>query len=301
MMICFEPDRCQPGFSEPWYRAGRSGGASHGSRYTGRTASRSGAPRLSTEVFACGGGRIVAIHQFSEAATAPLDRFLTEINPPSPCIVVDLDVVRARYRTLRQALPEAEIYYAVKANPAAEVVSALAALGANFDLASPGELDICLGLNIAPQRLSFGNTIKRESAIARASAAGLGLFAFDSAPELEKLARSAPAARVFCRLLIENKGAEWPLTRKFGCESHMAVELLAAARQLGLRPAGVSFHVGSQQTYPQAWSDAIAHAAWVFRCVLASRARPPIDQPWRWAAGTLSSAGATAHRIHRGN
>src|SRR5271167_4005390 len=114
------------------------------------------------------------------------------------------------------------------------------------------------GLNIPPQRLSFGNTIKRESAIAGASAAGSGLYAFDSAAELEKLARSAPGAHVFCRILIENKGAEWPLTRKFGCESHMAIDLLAAAKRLGLRPVGLSFHVGSQQTDPQQWKAAIA-------------------------------------------
>jgi ornithine decarboxylase len=201
----------------------------------------------------------------SGLATPHLDRFLAENHPPTPFVVVDLEVVRARCDALRQALPSAEIYYAVKANPAAEIVSALAALGANFDLASPGELDICLGLNIPPQRLSFGNTIKRESAIAGASAAGIGLYAFDSAAELEKLARSAPGAHVFCRMLIENKGAEWPLTRKFGCESHMAADLLVTARQLGLRPVGVSFHVGSQQTDPQAWSSAIAHAAWIFR------------------------------------
>jgi ornithine decarboxylase len=109
------------------------------------------------------------------------------------------------------------------------------------------------------------NTIKRESAIAKAWNAGIGLFAFDSIAELEKLARSAPGARVFCRILIENHGAEWPLTRKFGCESHMAIDLLAAAKRLGLRPVGLSFHVGSQQTDPQQWKAAIAHAAWVFR------------------------------------
>jgi len=86
-----------------------------------------------------------------------------------------------------------------------------------------------------------------------------------TAAELEKLARRVPGAQVFCRLLIENKGAEWPLTRKFGCEAHMAADLLVEARQLGLRPIGVSFHVGSQQTDPQAWSSAITHAAWVFR------------------------------------
>ena len=168
--------------------------------------------------------------------TERLDRFLAEVRPPTPCIVLDLGIVRSRYAALRLALPTAEIYYAVKAKPAVEVVAALAAIGASFDLASPGEIDICLGLNVSPERLSFGNTIKRESGIARAVTDGVGLFAFDSA-----------------------------LTRKFGCDAHMATDLLVAARQLGLRPVGVSFHVGSQQTDPGAWSGAIAHAAWVFR------------------------------------
>jgi ornithine decarboxylase len=168
------------------------------------------------------------------APTLRLDRFLADNPLPTPIVVLDLEVVQARYAALQQALPAAAIYYAVKANPATEIVSALAELGAHFDLASRGEMDICLGLDIPPERLSFGNTIKRESAIAEASSNGIALFAFDSAAELEKLARSAPGARVFCRVLIENKGAEWPLTRKFGCEAHMAADLLVAARQLGL-------------------------------------------------------------------
>ena len=191
-------------------------------------------------------------------------RFLSEVHPPTPFIVLDLDIVRARYAALRQALPGAAIYYAVKANPATEIVAALAELGASFDLASPGELDICLGLRGPAQRLSFGNTIKRERDIAAAWAKGVGLFALDSAGEVEKLARSAPGGRVFCRLLVENKGAEWPLTRKFGCESRMAADLLVAAKQQGLHPVDVSFHVGSQQTDPHQWSAAIAHAAWIF-------------------------------------
>lgn len=107
--------------------------------------------------------------------------------------------------------------------------------------------------------------MNREAAIARAASNGIVRFAFDSAAVLEKVARRAPGAQVFCRLLIENRGAEWPLTRKFGCEARMAADLLVNARQLGLRPIGVSFHVGSQQTEPHAWSAAIAHAAWVFR------------------------------------
>jgi ornithine decarboxylase len=197
--------------------------------------------------------------------TPHIDQFLKDARPASPCVILDTNVVRLRYEALRRELPEAEIFYAVKANPTPEVVSLLMSLGAHFDVASPGEIDFCLGLHVPPQRLSFGNTIKRESAIATSRAAGVDLFAFDSISEIEKLARSAPGARVFCRILIENKGAEWPLTRKFGCESHMAIDLIVAAKSRGLRPVGLSFHVGSQQTDPLQWGPAIAHAAWVYR------------------------------------
>jgi ornithine decarboxylase len=198
-------------------------------------------------------------------ASARLDHFLADVRPATPCIVFDLETVRAQYRALQACFPSVDIYYAVKANPAVEVISALAALGANFDLASEGEIARCRALKIPAARFSFGNTIKRERAIAAAHGAGVDLFAFDSAAELEKLARCAPGARVFCRILVKNTGAEWPLTRKFGCESRMAVDLLIAAEQHGLHPVGVSFHVGSQQTDPGAWAPAIAHAAWIFR------------------------------------
>ena len=197
--------------------------------------------------------------------TGRLDRFLAERRPETPCIVIDLDIVCARYRALHALFPSATIFYAVKANPAAEVIAALAGLGASFDLASQGELRRCRELDISAARLSFGNTIKRETEIAGAHADGVGLFAFDSIAELEKLSRGAPGAGVFCRLLVDGKGAEWPLSRKFGCAPDMAIDLLGRAPALGLRPLGVSFHVGSQQMEPQRWGDAIASAARVFR------------------------------------
>ena len=197
-------------------------------------------------------------------ATGRMDQFLSKQSNSTPLIVVDLDIVRGQYLALSQLFPQTAIYYAVKANPAPAVIGALAPLGARFDVASEGEIDRCLDLGIAAGRLSFGNTIKRETGIARARERGVNLFAFDSAAELEKLARAAPQSRVFCRLLVEGMGAEWPLTRKFGCSATMAIELLERAQTLGLRPAGVSFHVGSQQTDPQQWPPAIEVAAAVF-------------------------------------
>ena len=130
--------------------------------------------------------------------------------------------------------------------------------------ASRGEIELCLDNGVAADRLSFGNTIKKEKDIAFAYQAGLRLFAFDSAPELDKLARAAPGARVFCRILVCCEGAEWPLSRKFGCAPEMAVELLRRAHDLGLDPYGVSFHVGSQQTDLGQWDGAIGSAARMF-------------------------------------
>jgi len=152
----------------------------------------------------------------------------------------------------------------MKANPAAEIVTMLERKGAHFDVASRGEIELCLAHGIAPDRLSFGNTVKKEKDIAFAHRAGLRTFAFDSAHELDKLARVAPGARVFCRILVACDGAEWPLSRKFGCAPEMAIDLLRKARELGLDPYGVSFHVGSQQTDLGQWDGAVGTAARMF-------------------------------------
>ncbi len=196
--------------------------------------------------------------------TEKITRFLADRQPETPCLVVDLDVVAEAYRMLRHYLPLARVFYAVKANPAVEIVGLLDKLGSSFDVASRGEIDLCLGRGVTPERISFGNTIKKERDIAYAYAQGVRLFAFDSAAELEKLARAAPGSRVFCRILVASEGAEWPLSRKFGCAPEMAVELLRQARRAGLDPYGVSFHVGSQQTNLDQWDSAIGRAARMF-------------------------------------
>ncbi|HZT18765.1 MAG TPA: type III PLP-dependent enzyme, partial [Dongiaceae bacterium] len=160
-------------------------------------------------------------------------RYMRTAELPSPCLVVDVDLVAHNYRMLAGALPGARIFYAVKANPAPEILARLAGLGACFDAASLGEIELCLSLGVGPERISFGNTIKKQSDIAAAFARGVRLFAFDSAGELAKLAESAPGAMVYARVLMDGAGADWPLSRKFGCEPAMAEELLAEAAARG--------------------------------------------------------------------
>jgi ornithine decarboxylase len=182
-----------------------------------------------------------------------------------PCLVVDLDVVRENYSTFAKALPDSRVFYAVKANPAPELLSLLASLGSCFDTASVAEIEMALAAGASADRISFGNTIKKERDIARAFALGVRLFAVDCKAEVEKVSRAAPGAKVFCRFLFGCAGAEWPLSRKFGCDPEMAVEVLDHAQKLGLEPVGVSFHVGSQQRRTAAWDEALKTAAAIFR------------------------------------
>ncbi len=112
-----------------------------------------------------------------------------------PCLVVDLDVVRDNYKAFAKSLPDSRVFYAVKANPAPELLSLLASLGSCFDTASVAEIEMVLAAGATPERISFGNTIKKERDIARAYALGVRLFAVDCKAEVEKIGRAAPAPR----------------------------------------------------------------------------------------------------------
>lgn len=194
-----------------------------------------------------------------------LRRFVEQNQPATPCLVLDVDRVEHNYNALKAALPEAAIFYAIKSNPAAPILQRLARLGSNFDCASVNEIDMALAAGGTPERISFGNTIKKQRDIAAAYARGIRIYAFDSPEELHKLAESAPGSKVFCRILTSGEGADWPLSRKFGCEADMAYDLLLEAHRLGLKPWGISFHVGSQQKNPKMWDEAVKTTSRLFR------------------------------------
>jgi len=196
--------------------------------------------------------------------TPKIARFLVDRRPPAPCLVFDLDRLEANFRRLRAVLPLAEIYYAVKANPAPSVLERLVSLGSCFDAASFEEIEACLAAGAAPGGISYGNTIKKAASIRAARQAGIDLFAFDSAEELHKLAENVPGARVYCRVAVGNEGADWPLSRKFGADLALARELMLRAGALGLDPCGLSFHVGSQQTRTTSYEAAIGRVAMLF-------------------------------------
>ncbi|MGW4652653.1 type III PLP-dependent enzyme [Kitasatospora sp. NPDC004289] len=182
-------------------------------------------------------------------------------------LLFDLAGIAAQYDALRRELPDVDVRFALKACPVDEVLATLAARGAGFDAAGPGEILQALRTGVPVERVHFGNTVKSDRCIAEAYALGVRDFATDSLADVTAIARHAPGARVFCRLATDGAGALWGLSQKFGCSAADAVEVMAVARASGLVPSGLSVHVGSQQMTTEAWRDAFDALADVLRAL----------------------------------
>ena len=166
---------------------------------------------------------------------------------------MDLDLVAAAYRAITSGLPGLTVYYAMKCNPHPAVLTRLRDLGCNFEIASAPELDALLGVGVDPARVMYSNPVKPVDHIARAYAAGVRHFAADSPDELVKLCDAAPGSAVLVRLAADRLRSDVPSEGKFGVDVDTAAILLLAARDRGLDPHGIAFHVGSQMLSPHAW------------------------------------------------
>ena len=183
----------------------------------------------------------------------------------TPFVVIDKQTIADAYDQLVGCFPFAKIYYAVKANPATEITELLRDKGSNFDIASIYELDKVMSRGVGPERISYGNTIKKARDVRYFYEKGVRLFATDSEADLRNIAKAAPGSKIYVRILTEGStSADWPLSRKFGCNPDMALDLLILAKQLGLEPYGLSFHVGSQQRDIDVWDAAIAKVKVIF-------------------------------------
>lgn len=182
----------------------------------------------------------------------------------TPFLIVKLQKIEQMYDEILEDMPFAKIHYAVKANPLDEVLLTLKKKGSSFDIATIYELDQLLRLGVEPERISYGNTIKKEKDIAYAYEKGIRLYVTDSESDLKKLAKNAPGSKVFFRILTESDGADWPLSKKFGAHPDIIYKLILKAKPLGLEPYGLSFHVGSQQRDIGQWDNAISKCKYLF-------------------------------------
>lgn len=175
----------------------------------------------------------------------------------TPYMLTDVGIIRDRCKNFRKLFPGVKIYYAVKAFSNQEVIVALADVADGFDAASIDEINTILNLGISPDRITYSNPVKPIETIHEAELRGVDKFAFQSREELEKIASCGRRVNVYVRTKVDDSYSEVPLSTKFGCAANEAVDLLQYAEKLGLNPAGITFHVGSQQKGVVSWKKAI--------------------------------------------
>jgi len=182
----------------------------------------------------------------------------------TPFLVIDTSYVKENYNKLKSSISNTEIFYAVKANSHPSILETLRDIGSSFDVASKGEIVKLMDIGVSTDRMSFGNTIKKEKDIKFAWENGVEYFSIDAEMEVDKIARNAPGAKVYGRLAMSSNDAEWPLSGKFGTDVDHLINILKYAKSKGLVPYGVSFHVGSQSYNKYKWKEAILTASEVF-------------------------------------
>jgi len=183
----------------------------------------------------------------------------------TPFMLVRRSILKKQFERFAKCLPNVTPYYAIKANPEPEIVKFMARLGSCFDVASANEMKEVLNLGVSPTRIIFANTIKSDKDIKYAKNQRVRLMTFDSEPELYKIAKNYPKARVLLRIKVENQGSVVELSLKFGADPEHAYHLLRKAKTLGLAPLGVSFHVGSQSTNVENYLQALELTADIFK------------------------------------
>ena len=166
----------------------------------------------------------------------------------TPLLVLSLEQIEKNYRLLRTHLPRVKVFYAIKANPHRRILELMRDLGSNFDVASDGEIMELSSLGVDGSRMIYANPMKTVNGLRACRNAGVGKMTFDSAGEIDKMARECPGATVLLRIRIDNSSAHVDLNKKFGAAREQALELLLKARDAGLDAAGIAFHVGSQTT-----------------------------------------------------
>ena len=176
---------------------------------------------------------------------------------PTPFLVASLDKIEENYGTLRKHLPQVQIFYAMKSNPALPVLERVAALGANFDVASAGEMEVLHSLGIGGNRMIYANPVKTMQGLRTAGRLGVRRFTFDDESEVPKMAETVPGAEVLLRICVVNPKAHVDLNTKFGAAPQRALQLLQLAQAAGLKPAGICFHVGSQSLSAAAYEEAL--------------------------------------------
>ena len=191
----------------------------------------------------------------------------------TPVFIIDHEKIRENYLEFREKLPDIQAYFAVKANSNPEIIKTMYDMRASFDVASLPEFmlvhDNIKNLQDKERqdfiwdKIIYANTIKPAEVLSKLNEYKI-LVTFDNIEELRKIKKHAPDVGLVLRIRVPNTGSMVELSSKFGAHPGDAVDLISEAVSLGLNVEGISFHVGSQCSNFDNYSQALNFASSIF-------------------------------------
>lgn len=178
----------------------------------------------------------------------------------TPLEVISTKHIEENYKLLCEHIPRLKVFYAIKANPANCILQKLISLGANFDVASAGEIRLLSSLGVTGDRMIYANPVKTIEGLMEAAKVGIKRFTFDSKNEINKIKKYVSDAEVLARVKIKKTDAIVNLNIKFGADEEEILNLLNYAKENGLKASGICFHVGSQVLSSNSYIQALALA-----------------------------------------
>ncbi|MES3098105.1 pyridoxal-dependent decarboxylase, exosortase A system-associated [Sphingomonas faeni] len=177
----------------------------------------------------------------------------------TPLFVYDLAIVAARIARFRAAMPAIDLHYAIKANPHADLLTAIAPLVDGLDVASSGELAKALIVKPAAS-ISFAGPGKRDDELTAAITAGATLNVESEGEAARAFAigdRLGVAPRMAVRVNpdIELRGSGMRMGGRaspFGVDAVRAAALVKAIVDTGADWRGFHIYAGSQALDPGA-------------------------------------------------
>ncbi|MFZ2411503.1 MAG: diaminopimelate decarboxylase [Candidatus Methanoperedens sp.] len=174
----------------------------------------------------------------------------------TPLYVTNESRVVENFRAYRKAFPDADIYYAAKANGSFAILRLLAREGAGADVFSYGELYMALLAGIPREKLLFNGNSKTDYELQKAVELGVKV-SVDSRDELHTLSEIAQKAGKEVEIAFRVNPDVSPKTHpkistglrssKFGIPSEEVVSVYREASELpGILPSGIHCHIGSQ-------------------------------------------------------
>ncbi len=208
---------------------------------------------------------LTAKKELVQLDTVRMDTILHDSYTVTPSLILDFEAIRETYHRFVAAFPGAAIDYAMKANANQQIIQTLVELGGGMEIASLAELGRVLDAGARGDAIICSNPIKNPVFLTRMHDVGVYAVVVDSTHEVEKVAQYMPGSRVYVRLSVDNTGSVLPLAGKFGVDGALALDLFDMARDYGLQPIGLSFHVGSQCLKVDNWVNAIKACGDVWR------------------------------------